>query len=109
MVAQVTSNEKARTMTVKHTLRFFSIVVLGAAVACADRPRQEPAPTKPNIVFILADDLGWNQVGFTHPGSYYETPNIDRIAREGMVFQRAYAAASICSPTRASLMTGKYP
>ncbi len=67
-----------------------------------------PPEKKWNLVFILADDLGWNQVGY-HRSSYYETPNIDRIAAEGMQFTDAYSAAPICSPTRASLMTGKYP
>lgn len=67
-----------------------------------------PALRPPNIVFILADDLGWNQVGY-HGSRWYETPHIDRIAREGMWFSDAYAAAPICSPTRAALMTGKAP
>lgn len=61
-----------------------------------------------NILFILADDMGWNQVGY-HGNKYYETPNIDRIAAEGMQFTDAYSAAPICSPTRASILTGKYP
>lgn len=70
-----------------------------------------PAPAKPrppNILMILSDDQGWNQVGY-HGSDWYETPNIDRIAREGIHFTSAYAAAPICSPTRAALMTGKYP
>ncbi|UCE04401.1 MAG: sulfatase [bacterium] len=67
-----------------------------------------PGDKKWNIVFILSDDLGWNQVGY-HGFEFYETPNIDRIAAEGMHFTDAYAAAPVCSPTRASLMTGKYP
>lgn len=61
-----------------------------------------------NIVFILSDDQGWNQVGY-HGFTFYETPSIDRIAKEGMHFTDAYAAAPVCSPTRASIMTGKYP
>jgi arylsulfatase A len=61
-----------------------------------------------NIVFILADDLGWNQVGY-HGTEYYETPSIDRIAREGMQFSDAYTSAPVCSPTRAGLMTGRHP
>lgn len=71
--------------------------------------------TRWNIVFILADDLGWNQTGYGwnragYPGAgFYETPNVDRIAAEGMIFTDAYASASICSPTRAGLMTGKHP
>ncbi len=73
--------------------------------ACAPR---EAAAALPNIVFILADDLGWHQLS-CYGNSFYETPNIDRLAREGMRFTQAYAAAPVCSPTRASLMTGKYP
>ena len=61
-----------------------------------------------NVVFILSDDQGWNQVGY-HGFDFYETPHIDRIAAEGMRFTDAYAAAPICSPTRASIMTGKSP
>jgi len=64
--------------------------------------------TKPNFLFILADDLGWSQVGCYGSG-FYETPNIDRLARQGMRFTDAYAACPVCSPTRASIMTGKYP
>ena len=77
---------------------------------CASEPpgeAPEPAPHW-NILFVLADDLGWNQVGY-HGTEFYETPNIDSIARSGMSFTDAYAGAAICSPTRASLMTGKYP
>jgi len=67
-----------------------------------------PAVRPPNIVLIVADDLGWNQVGY-HGFDWYETPNIDRIARAGLQFRHAYSSAPICSPTRAALMTGKYP
>jgi arylsulfatase A len=63
---------------------------------------------KPNIVFILIDDMGWSDVGF-NGGRFYETPNIDKLAGQGMKFTQAYAACSVCSPTRASIITGKYP
>jgi len=63
---------------------------------------------KPNIVLITIDDLGWADVG-CNGSTYYETPHIDRLAAEGMRFTQAYAAAAICSPTRAALMTGKVP
>jgi arylsulfatase A len=69
---------------------------------------QAPGGKPWNILFILTDDQGWNQVGY-HGSTYYETPNIDRIAAEGMQFTDAYAAAPICSPTRGSILTGKYP
>jgi arylsulfatase A len=64
--------------------------------------------SKPNILFVLADDFGWSQVG-CYGSNFYETPNIDRLASEGMRFTDAYAACPVCSPTRASIMTGKYP
>jgi len=64
--------------------------------------------SKPNFLFILADDFGWSQLG-CYGSDFYETPNIDRLARHGMRFTDAYAACPVCSPTRASIMTGKYP
>jgi len=73
----------------------------------ADAAPTTPAP-KPNILLILADDLGWADVG-CYGSKYYETPNIDRLAAQGMRFTDAYAACGVCSPTRASLLTGKYP
>ena len=79
--------------------------LLGAGCAT----RTSVSARKWNIVFILADDLAWNQVRYMGITDFYETPNIDRIAREGMYFTDAYAAAPVCSPTRASVMTGKYP
>ncbi|MCP4311626.1 MAG: sulfatase [Bacteroidetes bacterium] len=63
---------------------------------------------RPNIVFILADDLGYSQLG-CYGSDYYRTPNLDQLAGEGMQFTDAYAACAVCSPTRASIMTGKYP
>lgn len=67
--------------------------------------REEP---KTNIIFILADDYGWSMSG-TYGSDYYHTPNMDRLAAEGIHFTNAYAACSVSSPTRASIMTGKYP
>ena len=61
---------------------------------------------KPNFVLILIDDLGWKDLG-CYGSTFYETPNIDRLAQEGMLFTNAYSACPVCSPTRASLMTGK--
>ncbi len=66
------------------------------------------APSKPNILFILADDLGWSDLG-CYGNTYHETPNIDKLASQGMRFTDAYAACPVCSPTRASLMSGQYP
>ncbi len=63
---------------------------------------------KPNIIFILIDDMGWRDLT-CYGSDFYETPNIDRLAREGMQFTQAYAACPVCSPTRGSILTGKYP
>ncbi len=78
---------------------------LGLAVTFA-APR--PVTEKPNIVFILMDDLGWADVG-CNGSTFYQTPNLDRMAREGMRFTQACAAGPVCSPTRAALMTGRHP
>ncbi|MFT5465470.1 MAG: arylsulfatase A-like enzyme [Verrucomicrobiales bacterium] len=67
------------------------------------------ADAKTNFVFFLVDDLGFMDVGFNNPDTFYETPNCDRLAREGMILSDAYAACQVCSPTRSSIMCGKYP
>ena len=69
---------------------------------------ETPKKTKPNIVFLLVDDLGWNDLA-CYGSTFHETPNIDQLAKAGMRFTDAYASASICSPTRASILSGKYP
>jgi arylsulfatase A-like enzyme len=66
------------------------------------------AAERPNVVFILADDLGWRDLS-GEGSSFYESPHIDRIAAEGMRFTQGYAACQVCSPSRASILTGKYP
>ncbi|MFP6879506.1 MAG: sulfatase-like hydrolase/transferase, partial [Roseibacillus sp.] len=73
-------------------------------VLCASLPAAE----HPNIVFILADDLGVEDLSI-EGSKYYETPHIDRIAKQGMRFTHGYATCQVCSPSRASIMTGKYP
>ncbi len=75
--------------------------------ACAQK--QKATDNQPNIVLIVADDLGYSDVGYMNQKPEIRTPNIDQLAKGGMVFSDAYAAAPVCSPTRASLMTGKYP
>jgi hypothetical protein len=65
-------------------------------------------PPPPNVIFILVDDLGTPPVG-CYGNTFYQTPNIDRLARDGIRFTDAYAACPVCSPTRAALMTGQYP
>ncbi len=69
---------------------------------------QKVSTSQPNILFILADDLGYTDLSCMG-SKYYETPNIDKIAQNGMVFTNGYAACSVCSPSRASILTGKFP
>ncbi|CAN0104780.1 unnamed protein product, partial [Discosporangium mesarthrocarpum] len=64
---------------------------------------------RPNFVFFLVDDLGYMDIGANNPDTFYETPNVDQLAREGVRFTNGYAANPVCSPTRYSIMTGKYP
>ena len=63
---------------------------------------------RPNIIFILIDDMGWRDLA-CYGSTFYETPNLDRLASEGIVFTDAYASCPVCSPTRASILTGRYP
>jgi arylsulfatase A-like enzyme len=84
----------------------FLLALVAALVATPFRGLARPA--HPNVVVFVADDLGWNDLGFTG-SKYYESPNIDALAKRGCVFTRAYSACPVCSPTRAALLTGKYP
>ena len=83
----------------KHAL-FIAVIVILSGGAYAK---------KPNFVFFLVDDLGYMDIAAYNPGTFYKTPNVDRIANEGMRFTNGYAANPVCSPTRYSIMTGKYP
>lgn len=66
-------------------------------------------PDRPNVVVFLVDDLGFADIGANNPDCFYDTPHIDQLAAEGVRFTDGYAANPVCSPTRYSLMTGKYP
>ncbi len=88
-------------MTVARSLVLvLAVGVISASARAAERP--------PNVVFFLVDDLGWRDLGCYGSG-FYETPHIDAFAAQGVRFTQAYAACHVCSPTRASIMTGKYP
>jgi len=80
------------------------LLMPGILVACKEHSLRNQ---KPNIIFILADDLGWTDTGFMG-SDFYETPALDRLAGEGMVFTSAYANAPNCAPTRACLLSGQY-
>lgn len=81
-------------------LALFAAIVANPLAHADDRP--------PNIIVILIDDMGWTDLG-CFGSDLYETPNIDRLAAEGIRFTNAYSACTVCSPTRAAMMTGKYP
>ncbi|MBI4894025.1 MAG: sulfatase [Acidobacteria bacterium] len=82
--------------------RTFLSSLTGAALAA------RTAAPPPNFVFILADDFGWRDLA-CYGNQYFSTPNLDRLASQGARFTNAYAACPVCSPTRASILTGKYP
>ncbi len=84
-------------------MRFLALVL---AVLCEIAASQSAKQT--NFVFFLVDDMGWTDIG-ANGSTYHETPNIDRLAATGMRFTQGYAAGSVCSPTRASIMTGRHP
>ena len=100
-----------RTNTTRRT--FLKTMLGGFATAMLG-----PGPLRPagaarrrplNFVFLLIDDFGWADLGANNPHCFYDTPNLDRLARSGMTFTDGYAANPVCSPTRYSIMTGKYP
>ena len=97
--------------TARKHLVLITLIMAFAAFAVNAKPESNIAKSniaKPNIVLFLIDDLGWADLGVTG-STFYETPNIDRLASEGVFFSDAYAANPVCSPTRASVLTGKYP
>ncbi|MEX0361518.1 MAG: sulfatase-like hydrolase/transferase, partial [Allomuricauda sp.] len=80
------------------------VFLAGFICSCSQK---ENAPIQPNIVLINIDDMGWKDVGFMG-SEYYETPNLDALAQQGMVFTNGYASAANCAPSRACLMTGQW-
>src|SRR5579883_1635138 len=95
-----------RSMNLTRWLPLLLLATLASDRAAAADPA--PARRPPNIIFILIDDLGWTDGG-CFGSDLYQTPHIDQLAREGVKFTDGYAACTVCSPTRAALMTGKYP
>ncbi len=92
----------------KHFKLIGWVIFILVLLSCRENNKTvEKVEIKPNIVFILVDDLGLHDLSITG-SKFYETPNVDRIAEEGMVFEQGYAASRVCSPSRASIMTGKF-
>ena len=105
MIGVAASNRQSDRMTSLGRRVALFLFTLLTAVAFQSAPA---ANQKPNVIFILVDDMGWTDLGI-QGSKFYETPSIDRLARQGMKFTQAYSACTVCSPTRASVMTGKYP
>lgn len=84
----------------------FALLLCLNAISLAEGPAV--LPNKPNIIVILADDLGWKDVGYAG-STFYRTPNIDRLTKDGMQFSQAYSAACVCSPSRGAIYSGKNP
>ncbi|MFO0012864.1 MAG: sulfatase [Planctomycetota bacterium] len=78
--------------------------LLHAPVAMATEPA-----SRPNVIFILADDLGWSDTSLNGQTRFHQTPNLNRLAQRGMTFTRAYSASPLCSPTRSAILTGMSP
>ena len=90
-------------MRILQTILFF----LGATICTANTVRKTETP--PNILIFLADDLGYADVKWNNPNAYTDTPNLDKLAETGVVFTDCYSASSMCSPSRAGLLTGRVP
>lgn len=84
------------------------LVLLVLLVSATYKASSRPTGEKPNIVLILIDDLGWKDLSCMG-SNYYQTPNIDKMAAEGMLFTNAYSAAPVCSPARGAILSGKHP
>ena len=86
---------------------FLSALPIFLLLACNNSSTLEKANQPPNIVFIMVDDLSWSDVSY-NGSRVYETPNVDKLAGQGMSFSDFYTAGPVCSPTRSSILTGKY-
>ncbi len=89
-------------------MRILLLVGVYGGLLTATVPAAEPTQ-RPNFVVFLVDDLGYADIGAYNPHTFYETPHVDQLARTGMRFTNGYTSCPVCSPTRYSLMTGKYP
>ena len=94
-------------LTNKPNISMKTLALFGALLACASLPSSAAMSKKPNVVFILADDLGWADTTLYGHTKLYQTPNIERLAKRGMTFTRAYSASPLCSPSRASILKSK--
>ena len=90
-------------------MKFTSLCFAALALPLLAAPAADPRPPRLNVVFILADDLGWADTSLYGHTRFHRTPNLDRLAKRGMTFTRAYSASPLCSPTRSAVLTGLSP
>ena len=94
--------------TQKYRWQFvIAVALLAASLGCANVQKKE-TNNRPNIVLVMCDDLGWGDTGF-NGNEIIKTPNLDMLAGKGIIFNRFYSASAVCSPTRASALTGRNP
>ncbi|MCK4579146.1 MAG: arylsulfatase [Candidatus Marinimicrobia bacterium] len=91
----------------KTTFQILGILFLIIYTSC-NEPTPSPSSDLPNIIIILADDLGYGDIGVLNPDSKIPTPNLDRLASEGIIFSDAHSPSAVCTPTRYGLLTGRY-
>lgn len=92
----------------KKTIIYILLISGFVCISCTEERVQRPAPQKPNVLFIIADDFGAHDMS-AFGSEFYETPNLDSLASQSMIFTNGYAAARVCSPARASIMSGQSP
>ena len=93
-------------MTLKKVSLVYYFLVLFMVLGCATEQQQKP--NRPNIIYILADDLGYGDLKYYNNNSKIKTPHLDRLARQGMSFMDMHSTSSVCTPTRYSILTGEY-
>jgi len=89
-------------------LPWLAVLISGTLLVLPTRARADEAADRPNIVYILADDLGYGDLGCLNPDSKIATPNLDRLAAQGMKFTDAHSGSAVCTPTRYGILTGRY-
>ena len=89
------------------TTRTQMMLALAIAVAAGSLHAAEAPPARPNILLMVGDDIGWGDIG-CYGSTQIQTPNIDRMAKEGLRFTSGYVTAALCSPSRAAMLTGRY-
>ncbi len=96
------------TKTLFRVKKYNLLLLMSLFLACKETRNEPKKPKRQNFVFVLVDDLGWTDLGYSG-SSFYETPTLDAFSKSSIQFTNAYASASICSPSRAAIVTGKHP